>query len=307
MRIGVCLPIGERGPERRAFRYGEMRDMALATEHGGLDSIWVADHIFFVADDGTVRGVWESLSMLAALADATSRLELGPLVLCTPFRNPGMIAWAANTIDEISGGRFVLGLGSGWSQPEFDGFGFEFGRRVSLFEDSVNVIVPLLREGKVDYDGRLAKGHAELRPHGPRSANGGPPILMAGSKPRMMSIIAKWADRWNSVWYGLPTDEFRDERSDLEQACRAVGRDLATIEVSVGIAVHDPRTRDRNGPEAVVGKVEDLVEAFHEWHAEGVDEVMCRLEPPSTGVIEVIAEAAERFRASTRRDAVEVS
>jgi alkanesulfonate monooxygenase SsuD/methylene tetrahydromethanopterin reductase-like flavin-dependent oxidoreductase (luciferase family) len=279
-----------------------MRDIALAAEHGGLDSIWMADHIFIEAPDGPLRGVWESMAMLGALADATSRVELGPLVLCTPFRNPGMIAWAANTLDEISGGRFVLGLGSGWHKPEFDCFGFEFGRRVSVFEDSLEVIVPLLREGRVDYDGEWAVGHAELRPAGPRAARGGPPILIAGSKPRMMSLIAKWADRWNSVWYGLPTDEFRDERANLRAACADVGRDESTIEVSVGIAVQDPRTLDRNGPQAVVGRVDELVEAFEIWHKEGVDEVMCRLEPPSTDIVSVIAEAAARFRPGSSAD-----
>ena len=290
MRIGICVPISERGPERRLFRYSQMRDIAIAAEHGGLDSIWVADHLFIAPGDAAARGAWESLSILGALADATTRLELGPLVLCTPFRNPGMIAWAANTLDEISGGRFVLGLGSGWHQPEFEGFGFEFGRRVSVFEDSLNVLVPLLREGRVNYDGEWAVGHAELRPPGPRGK--GPPILIAGSRPRMMSLIAKWADRWNSVWYGLPTDEFRDERANLEAALAGAGRGMATIEVSVGIAVKDPRTIDRNGPDAVRGDKESLIEAFATWRAEGVDEVMCRLEPPSTDVVEVIAEAA---------------
>jgi alkanesulfonate monooxygenase SsuD/methylene tetrahydromethanopterin reductase-like flavin-dependent oxidoreductase (luciferase family) len=205
-----------------------------------------------------------------------------------------MIVWAANTLDEISGGRFVLGLGSGWHQPEFDGFGFEFRRRVSVLEDSLEVIVPLLREGRVDYDGDFAIGHAELRPNGPRSK--GPPILIAGSRPRMMSLVAKWADRWNSVWYGLPTDEFRDERASLRAALAYAGRDQSTIEVTVGIQVLDPRTLDANGPEAVVGTVNELVAAFEAWREEGVDEVMCRLEPPSTDVVEVIADAARQSR-----------
>ncbi len=179
----------------------------------------MADHLFIVGDDDEPRGLWEATSILAALADATTRVELGPLVLCGPFRNPGLTAWIANTIEEISDGRFVLGLGAGWHQPEFDAFGFEFKHRVSVFEDSLEVMVPLLRDGKVDYDGEWANGHAELRPPGPRPD--GPPILIAGSRPRMMGLIAKWADRWNSVWYGLPTEEFRDERSALVEACLA--------------------------------------------------------------------------------------
>jgi alkanesulfonate monooxygenase SsuD/methylene tetrahydromethanopterin reductase-like flavin-dependent oxidoreductase (luciferase family) len=277
------------------MRYAQMRELALTAEHGGLDSIWVADHLFFEGNDGEVRGTWESMSMLSALAEATTRVELGPLVLCTPFRNPGLIAWMANTLDEISRGRFVLGLGSGWHQPEFDGFGFEFGRRVSVFEDSIEVLIPLLREGKVDYDGQWASGHAQMRPPGPRRK--GPPILIAGSKPRMMSLIANWADRWNSVWYGLPTEEFRDERSNLENACAEIGREPNTIEVSVGVQVKDPRTIDRNDGENLVGRVDELAEAFAMWDEEGVDEVMCRLEPPSTGIVEVISDAAQKFRA----------
>ncbi len=274
-----------------------MRELALLTEHGGLDSIWVADHLFFRGGDTDVRGAWESIGMLGALAEATTRVELGPLVLCTPFRNPGLLAWLANTLDEISQGRFVLGLGAGWHEPEFRAFGFEFDRRVSVFADSLEVVVPLLRDGKVAHEGKWARGEAELRPPGPRP--NGPPITIAGTKPRMISLIARWADRWNSVWYGLPTDEFRDERADLVAACAAIGRDLQGIEVSVGIVIQDPRTLDRNGPGAVVGTVVQIAEAFAAWHKEGVDEVMCRLEPPSTGVVEEIADAARMFRAST--------
>jgi alkanesulfonate monooxygenase SsuD/methylene tetrahydromethanopterin reductase-like flavin-dependent oxidoreductase (luciferase family) len=273
-----------------------MRELALLTEHGGLDSIWVADHLLFRGGDGDVRGAWESMSMLGALAEATTRVELGPLVLCTPFRNPGLIAWMANTLDQISQGRFVLGLGAGWHEPEFRAFGFEFDRRVSVFADSLEVVVPLLRDGKAAYQGEWARGEAELRPPGVRQ--GGPPILIAGARPRMMSLIARWADRWNSVWYGLPTDEFRDERRDLEAACQAIGRDPESVEVSVGIVIKDPRTADRNGPDAIVGTAEHIAQAFAAWREEGVDEVMCRLEPPSAGVVEVIADAAQMFRSS---------
>ena len=300
MKIGLCLPIGERGPERRSPRYQEMRELALLAEHGNLDSIWVADHIFFVSGDGENRGVWESMTMLGALAEATTRVEFGPLVMCTPFRNPGLVAWMANTLEEISGGRFVMGLGAGWHQPEFDGFGFNFEHKVSLFEDSLEVIVPLLRDGAVDYDGKWAVGHAELRPKAPRA--GGPPILIAGTMPRMMRLTAKWADRWNSVWYGLPTEEFRDERANLNQALAAAGRDPSSIEVSVGVAVKDSRAIDRNDGEGIRGTGEDIHEALETWNAEGVDEVMCRLEPPSPDLVEVIADAAARFRASANAE-----
>jgi alkanesulfonate monooxygenase SsuD/methylene tetrahydromethanopterin reductase-like flavin-dependent oxidoreductase (luciferase family) len=294
VRVGICLPIGERGAERRAHSYAQMREMAAATEAGGLESIWVADHLFLRGGEGQDRGVWESLTILGALAEATSRVELGPLVLCTPFRNPGVIAWAANTLDEISGGRFVLGLGAGWHQPEFTAFGFEFDHKVSVFADSLEVLVPLLREGRVDYEGRWARGTAELRPRGPRPA--GPPILLAGSGPRMLRLTARWADRWNSVWYGLPTDEFRDERRRLVRACADAGRDPAAIEVSTGIVIADPATSAGNGPDALVGSVDDIAQGLAAWQAEGVAEVMCRLEPASVSVVERIAQAASTIR-----------
>jgi alkanesulfonate monooxygenase SsuD/methylene tetrahydromethanopterin reductase-like flavin-dependent oxidoreductase (luciferase family) len=298
MRVGICLPIGERGPERIAKSYREMRELAVAADQNGADSIWVADHIFYapdgvdVTDDGRgVIGIWESMTMLSALADATSRAELGPLVMCTPFRNPGLIAWMANAIDEISGGRFVMGLGAGWHQPEFDAFRFNFDRRVSVFADSLEVIVPLLREGRVDYDGEFAGGHAELRPRGPRP--NGPPILIAGTKPRMMALTARWADRWNSVWYGMPTDQFRQERADLIAACEQIGRDPASIEVSAGLAVS---SRDDRDDEALGGTVDQIAEGLHAWQEEGVTEVMCRMDPPTVELVERVMEAAQQVR-----------
>jgi alkanesulfonate monooxygenase SsuD/methylene tetrahydromethanopterin reductase-like flavin-dependent oxidoreductase (luciferase family) len=295
MRVGIALPIGERGTEKKAFPYAELREMDVAAEEAGADSIWVADHLFYKDDEGDVRGIWESMTVLAALADATTRVELGPLVMCVPFRNPGLVAWMCNTLDDISAGRFVVGLGSGWHEPEFAAFGFNFARRVSLFEDSLNVILPLLREGKVDYEGELAKGVAELRPAGPRAGKGGPPILIAGTKPRMMSLVARHADRWNSVWYGLPTDDFRKERRDLAAACAAIGRDPNEIEVSAGLIVADERGKP-NGNEQVFGDASQIAEALRAWRDEGVTEVMCAMQPPSVSLVQRIMEAASQVR-----------
>lgn len=295
MRIGICLPISERGVPPLAMPYAGMRELAQASEAGGLDSIWVADHLFFEADDGNVRGAWEALSILGGLAEATERVELGPFVLCAPFRNPGLIAWMANTLDAMSGGRFVLGLGCGWNEHEFQAFGFEFERKVSYFEDALNVVVPLLREGRADHDGRLTSGHGPLRPPGPRA--GGPPIMIAASAPRMMSLTARWADRWNTVWYGLPTDEFRAERDALRRACAAAERDPGEIQVTVGVAVNDPaETAFVNNAQRLGGTVESIAAGLAAWQAEGIDEVMCRLEPPSVALVQNIARATMQLR-----------
>lgn len=294
MRVGIALPIGERGPERRAHPYQELREMAVAAEQGGADSIWVADHLFY-DNDGELRGMWEAMSVLAALADATTRVELGPLVMCVPFRNPGLIAWISNTIDEISGGRFVVGLGSGWHAPEFEAFDYNFARRVSVFDESLQVIVPLLREGKSDFNGDFAKGVAELRPAGPRASKGGPPVLIAGTKPRMMALVAKHADRWNSVWYGLPTDEFRGERRDLQAACAAIGRDPNEIEVSAGLIISD-QSGLPNDKEQLFGNADQIAEGMAKWRDEGVTEIICAMQPASVEQVGKIMEAAQRVR-----------
>lgn len=295
MRVGICIPVSERGPERRTCSYSDMRELAVLTEQSGLDSIWLADHLLFKNPGREPSGAWESLSMLAALAETTSKVELGPLVLCSPFRNAGLIAWMANTLDEISGGRFVLGLGSGWHEPEFTAFGFEFERRVSLFEDQLEVMAPLLRDGSVDYDGSMAVGHATLRP--PRVRQSGPPIMIACSRPRMMGLTARWADRWNSVWYGLPTDEFRAERDLLHESCWKIGRDPASIEVTVGLVIADAENIAGNWPQGIPDRVEDVAAALAVWHDQGVAEVMFRMEAPSPAAIEKVAHAAEALRA----------
>ena len=246
MRVGICIPIGERMPERRAFPFAAMRDLARLTDDSGLDSIWVADHLFFLNDNGEARGAWESMSILGALAEATTRVELGPLVLCGPFRNAGMMAWTANTHRRDQRRPLRAGLAPAGARPS-SCLRLPVRRQASASSPTqLEVIVPLLREGRVDYDGKWATGSAELRPPGPRPK--GPPILIACTQPRMMSLTARWADRWNSVWYGLPTDEFRAERALLVAACEAAGRDPGEIEVTVGIAVADPRDDRRERP-----------------------------------------------------------
>jgi len=290
MRVGVGLPISE------SFRYQQIRDFALIADQGGLDSIWAADHLFHQPENGPRRGIWENWTIMTALAEATQRVEFGPLVMCAPFRNPGMIAWQANALDEVSGGRFVLGLGAGWHQPEFSAFGFEFEHRVSLFSDSLEVIAPLLRTGRVDYDGKYAIGHATLTPRGPRP--GGPPLMIAAFGPRMMKLTAQWADRYNTAWYGLPDEEFRGEMAKLRAACETLGRDPSEIEVSVGLTVlNDETAATRSGDQYVKGPAEALAESLDVWRREGVTEVMCRPEPQTAEMYEMIVRAADILRA----------
>ena len=172
MRIGIQLPEVERD-----VRWHEYLAMARAAEAGGFDSIWLGDHLLYRYADGSTRGPWEVFTSLAAIAQATSRIKLGPLVAATAFHTPPMLAKMAATVDEISGGRLILGLGAGDGGRDAARFGYAVDRRVGRFEEAIQIVRGLLRTGRVDFEGRFYRARdAELRPRGPRPQ--GPPILV---------------------------------------------------------------------------------------------------------------------------------
>src|SRR6266542_2607728 len=226
LRVGIQLPEVE-----REVRWPELRRMALAAERAGFDSLWVGDHLLYRDDERPPRGPWESWSVLAALAAITERVQLGPLVASASFHNPAMLAKLAATVDEISGGRLILGLGAGWNETEFRAFGFPFDHRISRFEEAFTIVRTLLREGTIDYDGRLFQARdCELLPRPSRP--GGPPLMVGSVGPRMLEITLPHVDAWN-VWYRDSNNSpagLEPILCQLDEACRAVGRDPAEIE-----------------------------------------------------------------------------
>lgn len=158
--------------------------MAELAERIGLDSIWVGDHLLYRDDGRPARGPWEAWSLLAALAAVTRRVELGPLVASTSFHAPAMLAKKAATIDEISGGRLVVGLGAGWNRPDYEAFGFPYDHRVSRFEEAFAIIRELLATGQAHVQGTYySVDRSELRPRGPRPE--GPPLMVGSIGERM--------------------------------------------------------------------------------------------------------------------------
>ena len=236
LKVGVQLPEVE-----REVRWPELLDMVRAIEDLGFDSIWVGEHLLYRWADRPARGPWEAWTLMAGIAAVTSRVEFGPLVACTNFHNPALLAKQAATIDEISGGRFILGLGAGWNETEFRAFGFAYDHRVDRFEEAFTIIRTLLQEGAIDFDGRFYQARdCELLPRGPRP--GGPPLLIGSNGPRMLRVTMPHADAWNS-WFadiGNRPDGIPRLREIVDSACADVGRDPAEIERTVAVLVRGP-------------------------------------------------------------------
>jgi alkanesulfonate monooxygenase SsuD/methylene tetrahydromethanopterin reductase-like flavin-dependent oxidoreductase (luciferase family) len=189
---------GMRGPGVRGW--SEVKDMAQAAEDVGFDSLWLVDHFLYLLDgEAQARGVWEGWSLLSALAAVTTRAELGTLVLGTGFRNPALLAKMTDTVEEISGGRLILGLGAGYHPREYDAFGYPHNYRYSRFAEAIQIVHGLLRDGQVDFEGKFYSAReCELKPRGPRAS--GPPILIGSIGPRMLKLVAKYADQWNAYY-----------------------------------------------------------------------------------------------------------
>jgi alkanesulfonate monooxygenase SsuD/methylene tetrahydromethanopterin reductase-like flavin-dependent oxidoreductase (luciferase family) len=213
-KVGVQLPEVE-----RFVPWPEYLDMALRVEEAGYDSVWVGDHLIYDLPDGSTRGPYEAWTTLAAIAAVTKRVEIGPLVASTSFHAPAMLAKQAATVDAISQGRLILGLGAGWNRREFDGFGFPYDRRVSRFEEALAIIAPLLREGRTTFHGQFYDiDDCVLDPRPVR--DGGPPIMLGSNGRRMLSIALPVVDSWNVWWstYENSVSRFVEIKAEVDAA-----------------------------------------------------------------------------------------
>jgi probable F420-dependent oxidoreductase len=295
MKIGIILDTSEGSLEGRTPTFSDLREMAQVAEQVGIDSIWLADHLIYRFPNQDEGAPWESLTMLSALAAVTTRITLGTLVICTSFRPPAMLAKMADTIDEISGGRFILGLGAGWHQPEYEAFGYPFDHLASRFEEALQIIVPLLREGHVDFQGQYYQvRNCVLRPRGPSPA--GPPLLIAARRPRMVQSVARYADAWNTAWH-TDTAIVRERYEPLAQACKNVGRDPATIEITVGTEVRLQPLKGNGSPDnAISGTPEEIAGRLKDFASVGNSHLIVALDAATPTSIEQFGHIAELAR-----------
>ena len=315
LKVGLMLPQteGMRGPGVRGW--GEVSEMAKLAEDVGFDSLWMVDHLVYQLDgEELVRGVWEGWSLISAVAAITKSVEVGTLVLALGWRNPALLAKMADTVDEISGGRLILGLGAGYHKLEYDMFGYPYDRRIARFEEGIQIIHALLRTGHVDFDGEFYSAReCELKPRGPRAT--GCPILVGTSRPRMGRLMATYGDIWNAYYDDTfnSVDGVKRLRPIIDGFCEKQGRDPKTLERSCTVLVADASGDpwwDRLPSEQSAGEgpliplngsPEKMAEELLRYEAEGISHIQVSIEPTNTAVIENFARVLETIDSSESR------
>ena len=282
LRVGIQLPEVE-----REVRWPDFVDLARCIEDSGFDALWFGEHLLYRWPERPSRGPWEAWTMLGALAAATSRVRIGPLVACTNFHNPALLAKQAATVDEIAGGRFVFWMGAGWNETEFRAFGFPYEHRIDRFAEAFTIIRTLLQDGEIDFDGRFYQARdCELLP---RPRPGGPPLLIGSNGPRMLRIAVPHVQAWNS-WYADTKNTpagVEPLRAIVDSACRDTGRDPAAIARTVAVLVRMPggqgRTMGATTPSQQVvpldGPPDVIADGLRAYADAGIDEVQVILDP----------------------------
>jgi alkanesulfonate monooxygenase SsuD/methylene tetrahydromethanopterin reductase-like flavin-dependent oxidoreductase (luciferase family) len=266
LRIGVQLPEVE-----RHVPWPEYLAMARAAEEVGFDSVWVGDHLLYRADGREARGPWDAWSVLAAIAGTTERVRLGPLVACTAFAAPGLLARKAAAVQEISGGRLVLGIGAGWNETEFRAFGVPFDHRAVRFAESFEIIRRLLARERVNKEGRFERVRDAVLLPMPGTS---PPLMIGSTGERVLRTALPHADAWN-IWYDLygnTPEGFAAENARITGFVREAGRRPSDVVRSATVFVtldgggrdrpHTGDVRPLTGPPRAIGQgLADLAEA----------------------------------------------
>ena len=299
LELGIVLPLEESWTEGATPRWTEIRELAVRAEAIGFDTVWIPDELLWRPDDGDVRGWWECVAMTAAVAASTSSIKVGTWILSALHRNPALTAKAVETIDEISGGRFVFGLGSGHAGRQAQAFGLPEDHVVGRFAEAIEIIVPLLRQGRADFEGTYqAARDLEHRPLGPRP--GRIPIMIGAKGPKMLRLAALHADIWS--WYveeRSDLTEFGPRLAAIEAACAEVDRDPATIGRSAGIVVEP--TSVTGSAEVLAaplrGSAEEIADGLRAFRDGGFSQVEILLWPRTLAALDAMVPVLELLAA----------
>jgi alkanesulfonate monooxygenase SsuD/methylene tetrahydromethanopterin reductase-like flavin-dependent oxidoreductase (luciferase family) len=303
MRIGLINQLNGRvGGDRPPPTWDSILARAQAAEAAGFDVFVFEDALLYRTEKGTA-GVWESTAMAAALAAATTRITLGPSVINSPYRSPAMTAKIAETIDEISGGRFVLGIGAGnTADSDYEAFGFPTDKRYSRFAEAIQIVHGLLKDGEVDFHGEYySAAKAELVLRGPRAQ--GPPINIAAGSPKMLRLAARYGDQWNWWAWDETLDEARARFEPilrlLAEACSDFGRDPASLVRTLDLYTvvpgrfWDGSATDLNMSKPVTGSAAEIARYILGFGEMGFEEVRCDVWPRTTEAISAMTEVVD--------------
>ncbi len=297
MKVGLLVYTANDREQNRKRPYASIRAITRQAEADGFDSIWLADHLLYRNPGQPTRGIWETWTVLSALAEATQRVEIGTLVLCNSIRNPAVVAKMATAADEVSDGRLILGIGAGWNEPEYQAFGMPFDHLVGRFEEALQVLRPLLRDGHVDFSGHYYQARdCDDVPRGPRAQ--GPPVLVGGEGPRMLRLTAQYADLWNTGYMGGP-ETMADPLARIEGACREAGRDPATLGVTALIGLWFPDLQPDQPSffdKPLTGTPEEIAAAIRGYEELAVEHIMFQCVPYTDESRRRLTEALHLYR-----------
>jgi probable F420-dependent oxidoreductase len=299
LRVGIQLPEVE-----RRVPWNECLAMARSAEEVGFDSIWLGDHLLYRDGGRAERGPWEAWTLLAALAAATERVRMGPLVACTAFHLPGVLAKVAATVDEVSGGRLVLGLGAGWNENEFRAFGIPFDHRASRFEEAFEIIRRLLAGERVTLQGRFHRvDDAVLLPRPARR----PPLMIGSRGERILRIALPHVSAWNAWydWYGNTPEGFAAQSAKVTSLLQDLGRDPGEVARSACVlVVLDPASEDRpleHDVPPVQGSPDRIALGLREFADAGADEVILVPSPNTEASIRELGGALSALGSAYQR------
>lgn len=288
LKVGIQLPEVE-----WEVPFPELIRMAQAAERVGFDSLWLGDHLLYLLPAGP-RGPWEVWTSLAAIAATTERIVIGPLVASTSFHAPQMLAKQAATVDAISCGRLILGLGAGWNEREYRAFGFPYDNRVSRFEEAFTIIRTLLHDGEIDFHGRYYDAdHCVLHPRPDRQL----PLMVGSTSPRMLSITLPHVQSWNIWWsiYGNTAAGFERTKAEVDTALAAAGRNgqveaTCAVYVQIGAGAGRLMGHDNDAVEPLRGSPSELADQLREFAAAGASHVQLVVDPITRDSIESLAD-----------------
>jgi alkanesulfonate monooxygenase SsuD/methylene tetrahydromethanopterin reductase-like flavin-dependent oxidoreductase (luciferase family) len=294
--IGLVLPLNQQGPDRATPRWADLREMAVRAEAVGFDTVWTTDELLWRTRDGPPEGVWEGIAMAGAVAEATTHVAVGTWVLSALHRNPGIIAKAAETLDEISGGRFIFGLGAGHAWPgQANAFGLPERDIFARFEEALEIIIPLLRGGHADFEGRFHAAHdLPQRPVGPRP--NGIPIMIGGNGPKGQRHAVRHADIYSCyIEDHAHVDEAAPRLASLDAICAELGRDPASIGRSVGLVVN-PLDPAGTRAHTISGSSTEIADAVRSFRDAGFTRLEIMLTPGTLEAFDALAPVVERVR-----------